>query len=129
MEQKNPTKGKILIVEDEANVGEFIKAFLDQHGYRSGIAEDGVQAEKYIRSEEFCLILTDVVFFQSGGIDLIKAIRQKDTTTPIVVMTGYGPEVAQEAMEAGADDFILKPFDIHQLKKKLGRFIDFEGTE
>lgn len=72
-----------------------------------------------MEKEQFCLALTDVVFFQSGGIDLIKTIRQKDTTIPIVVMTGYGPEVAQEAMEAGANDFLLKPFDMHQMKTKM----------
>ncbi len=82
-----------------------------------------------LKKEDFRLILTDVFFYWSGGIDLIKAIREKDTTTPIIAMTGYGQEVAQEAMEAGANDVLLKPFDILKLKKMIGKYFDLVEVE
>ena len=139
---QNSTKGKILVVEDETRVAEFIKAFFRKHDYDSDIAQDGIKAQELLEREKYCLILADVVFFRSDfiyafirehgydsqitqdGIDLIHTVRRKDTTTPIIVITGYGPEIAQEAMEAGANDFLLKPFDILEMKRKLGKFVD-----
>jgi DNA-binding NtrC family response regulator len=129
MDKNNPIKGKILIVDDDPGVAELIRDFFREHGYHSDIAKDGIQAQKLWENESYQLIVTDVVFFQSGGIDLISIIRQKDKTTPIVVMTGYGPDVAKEAMAAGANEFLLKPFGIIQMKRKLGRFLDIDRME
>lgn len=126
---QNSIKGKILIVEDEEVVAGVIGEFFRKHGYGAEIAQDGIKAKKLLNREDFQLILTDVFFYWSGGIDLIKTIREKDKTTPIVAMTGYGQEVAQEAIEAGANDVILKPFDILELKKMIGRYFDLVEVE
>ena len=122
-------KGKVLIVEDDPGIAELLKDFFMEYGYESDTAQDGIEADGLLKEGAYELILTDVIFFQSGGIDLITNIRSKDTKIPIVAMTGFGPEVAQEAMDAGADDFLLKPFDLSYMKKKIGRFIDFESME
>ncbi len=129
MMNSDSAKGKILIVEDDEGVADYIKDFLERRGHDSEIASDGIRAQQLLEKENYRLILTDVIFFQSGGIDLINSIRQKDKTTPIVVMTGFGPEVAEEAMKAGANEFLLKPFDMLQMTKKIGRFVDLEGLE
>ncbi len=126
---QNSTRGRVLIVEDEVWVAELLKCFFTEHNYESVIAEDGIEAEALLNKGEYSLIITDVIFFQSGGIDLINAIRHRDKTVPIIVVTGFGPEVAREAMKAGANDFILKPFNFRQIKRKIRKFIDIDSTE
>jgi CheY-like chemotaxis protein len=125
----NSIAGKILIVEDEEVVAGVIGEFFRKHGYGAEIAQDGIRAKELLKKEKFRLILTDVYFYWSGGIDLIKTIREKDKKIPIVAMTGYGHEVAQEAIEAGANDVLLKPFDILQLKKMIGSYFDLVEVE
>lgn len=129
MKDQGSAKGKILVVEDDEGVAKFIKTFLKERGHHCEIAKDGIKAQEFLDKGKYRLILTDVIFFQSGGIDLINTIRKKDKTTPIVVMTGYGQEVAQEAMEAGANDFLLKPFDILQMTRKIEKFVDLDRLE
>ncbi len=129
MVNQNSKGGKILIVEDEEVVARLIEEFFRKHGHSAAIAHDGIKAKELLKKENFRLILTDVFFYWSGGVDLIKTIREKDTTTPIIAMTGYGQEVAQEAMEAGANDVLLKPFDILQLKKMIEKYFDLVEVE
>jgi len=119
-------KGKILIVEDEEGVAQFLSDFFREYGYDSAIAQDGIEAKELWDQGTYQLIVTDVIFGRTGGIDLIKMIREKDRAIPIVVMTGFGPETAKEALDAGANEFLLKPFGISQIKTKLGKFITLE---
>ena len=124
--QQNGKRGKILIVEDDAGLAELIKEFFREYGYESEIALDGIKARELLKKQEYGLILTDLYFYWSGGIDLIRTIRDKDVRTPIGVITGYGSRAAQEAMKVGAHDFILKPFNLPVMKRKIGKFLDLE---
>ncbi len=123
------TKDKVLVVEDEEVSAEVIEEFFRIHSCDCVIAKDGIKARELLKKNKYPLILTDIFFYWSGGIDLIKTIREKDTTTPIVAITGYGSEVANEALEAGANDVLLKPFDVIQLKKIIGKFVDLKEVE
>jgi DNA-binding response OmpR family regulator len=116
-------KGKILIVEDEEGVASFLRDFFMENGYDSSIAEDGIEAEELWEKESYQLIITDVIFGRTGGLNFIKTIRAKDRSIPIVVITGFGPETANEALELGANDFLLKPFGISQLRSKISKFL------
>lgn len=122
-------KGKILIVEDDQGVSGLIKNFLEDRGYRLEVAKDATKAKTLLKQGSYKLIFTDVVFYWSAGIDLIKAIREKDEKTPIIVITECNPKMAQEALEAGASDVLLKPFDILQMKRKIGKFVDIDMME
>lgn len=126
---KDLKEGKILIVEDDEVSAELIEEFFRIHDYDCVIAQDGIKARELIKKGNYPLILTDIFFYWSGGIDLIKTIREKDTKTPIIAITGYGSEVANEAIEAGANEVLLKPFDIIQLKKIAGKFVDLAEVE
>ncbi len=122
-------KGKILIVEDDQGVSGLIKNFLGDRGYGFEVTKDVTKARELLKQGGYKLIFTDVVFYWSGGIDLIKAIREADEKTPIIVITEYNPEAAQEALEAGASEVLLKPFDILQMKRKIGKFVDLDMME
>jgi DNA-binding response OmpR family regulator len=117
-------KGSILIIDDEEGVTDLLKDFFIEYGYESDIAHDGIEAQKLWEDGGHKLILTDIIFSRVGGIDLIRAIRQKDRTIPIVAMTGFGAKAAMDAIEAGANDFLLKPFSMSQIRAKIGKFID-----
>ncbi len=127
---QNLTKMKVLIIEDDVKIVELLKYFCTENNIECDIAHDGIEAEKLFKNEEYSLIITDLILFpRSGGIDFINTIRQSDHTIPIIAMTGFGIEVAQEAIEAGATDFILKPFNFIQIRRKIGRYIDICGIE
>jgi len=126
---QDSTRGRVLIVEDEEWVSELLRCFFEEHAYEPVTARDGIEAEELLNKGRYSLIITDVIFFRSGGIDLIHTIRKKDKTIPIIVVTGFGPEVALEAIKAGANDFILKPFDLTQMNRKIGKFIDLDSAE
>lgn len=126
---RDKKNGRVLIVEDDKELAETIQEFFVRQGYVVDCAEDGVKAESLLKRQRYLLILTDVIFFQSGGIDLIRTIRDNDSRTPIVVMTGFGEDVAEAAMEAGANEFLLKPFDLLQMRKKVSKFLDVESME
>lgn len=126
---KKGGRGKVLIVGDKKGVADLLKNFLKVRGYEFEVAQKPKQVQELLKSGGYKLIFTDVVFYWSGGVDLIKSIREEDPNTPIIVITEYGPEVAMKAMNAGADDVLLKPFDILQMKKKIGRFVDLDMME
>lgn len=110
----------ILIVEDEAGIVQFLQQGLEEEGYQITSAADGLQGFELIQKQHFDLILLDWMLPKMSGLDLCKAIRRKDSTTPILFLTAK--DTVQETIEgikAGANDYIKKPFSFEELVERI----------
>src|SRR5678816_4878628 len=117
---------KILIVDDEPFNLDLLEQELSELGYATERANNGAKALQKIATEKPALVLLDYQMPDMNGIEVLRTIRQTDTDLPIVLITAHGSiERAVEAVKAGADDFITKPFDPEHLalvvKKALER--------
>ncbi len=117
---------KILIVDDEPFNLDLLEQELSDLGYASERAGDGAQALEKIDKLNPDLVLLDYRMPEMNGIDVLREIRQRKKDLPVIMITAYGTiDVAVEAVKAGADDFVTKPFDPEHLavvvKKALQR--------
>jgi DNA-binding response OmpR family regulator len=111
---------KILVVDDNPDVGFVIAEFLSLFDYSCHLAADGVEALEKIGAEHFDAVITDVKMPRMDGITLTRELMKRNPLLPVLVMTGYGgPHSAVHALSAGASDCIYKPFKIDDF---LARF-------
>lgn len=106
---------KILIVDDDSNICELIRLYLEKDHFQAVIANDGQQALRLVESEKPDLILLDIMMPRLDGWQVCREIR-KTLQTPIIMLTAKG-EVFDKVLglELGADDYITKPFDTKEL--------------
>ena len=110
----------VLIVDDEQDIREMLSEWLTTWGYRPLQAEDGPEALQIVREEPVDLVLTDLRMPQMNGIELLSRIKEIRPDTAVLMLTGFGTvENAVEALKLGADDYVLKPFDIEDLERKI----------
>jgi DNA-binding response OmpR family regulator len=110
----------ILIVEDEVGIVQFLKQGLEEEGYEVTTAFDGIQGFAVVQTTTFDLVLLDWMIPKMSGLDLCKAIRIKDSNTPIIFLTAK--DTVQETIEglkAGANDYIKKPFSFEELVERI----------
>ncbi|QQS31636.1 MAG: response regulator transcription factor [Acidobacteriota bacterium] len=104
----------ILIVEDESHLAEGLRYNLDAEGYSTDIAEDAETALEKLRGEKFDAVILDVMLPGMSGFDAVREMREKGDTTPVLMLTARGrPEDILEGLDAGADDYLPKPFDLN----------------
>lgn len=111
---------KILIVEDEIGIANFLKQGLEEEGYDVLVANDGKTGYELAVSQKVNLILLDWILPQMTGIDVCKSIRKTDAKTPIIFLTAK--DTVQETIEglkAGANDYIKKPFSFDELVERI----------
>lgn len=113
---------KILIVDDEEHIRELLKFNLENNGYKTINADNGIDALKIARSEKLGLILLDLMLPGMDGYDVCKEIR-KDisiSSTPIIMITAKGDEFDKVlGLELGADDYLTKPFSIREMLARV----------
>lgn len=115
----------ILIVEDRESMSEMLKETLRAEGYRTVIAKDGLEAIKKLKEDMVALVLTDLKLPKRNGLDVLKAAKEENPLTPVIVMTAFGSvETAVVAMREGAFDFITKPFDTDHLLMLIKRALE-----
>ena len=108
----------ILIVDDEKNYLLVLSTFLSEEGYETITAENGDEALEIVETTDLDLVLTDMKMSPMDGITLLKHIKNRTPDLPVVMMTAHGTvEKAVEAMQLGAFNFILKPFQNETLKQ------------
>jgi len=102
---------KILIVDDEDSMRHMLTLILKREGYEPRAAGRGSEALKLLDGETFDFILSDIVMPEMGGLELLKALKEKKVESTIIMMSAYGNlDTAVEAMKLGAYDYISKPF-------------------
>ena len=109
---------EILIVEDEAPIANLIRLSLTRAGYRCTCAADGDEGADWVERRRFDLILLDVMLPHTDGFELMEFIRQYDT--PVIFLTAR-TDVRDRVrgLRLGADDYILKPFDVAELQARV----------
>lgn len=112
---------KILVVEDELTNAILLKRILTKAGYNTIVAHNGVDALKHLEKDKFDAVLTDWMMPQIDGIELIRQMREKLESLPLIIMvTALVSEGARSyAIESGADDYIAKPIDVDELLTRL----------
>lgn len=111
---------KILIVEDEQKIADTLKFGLAENGYEVEIAYDGKIGLKLFESATFDLIVLDINLPELNGYKLCKIIRSKNAQVPIIMLTALSSLNDKiEGYDAGADDYIIKPFEFRELLMKI----------
>lgn len=111
---------KILVVEDDQRVAELIQRGLHEHGFIPTVAYDGLSGKKLALNNEYDLIITDIILPKLDGLDLCKEIRQIKPDLPIIMLTALGStDDKVEGFDAGADDYLTKPFEMRELLARI----------
>jgi two-component system alkaline phosphatase synthesis response regulator PhoP len=107
---------KILVVEDESHLAKGLQFNLEREGYEVVVAGDGQAALEFMRKQTFDLMILDLMLPKMGGIEVAKNIRKTDTRFPILMLSAKSTEEDRATgLEAGADDYLAKPFHLPEL--------------
>lgn len=111
---------KILIVEDEPKVAQFIKEGLEESSYEANIAYDGLIGKSMAINESYNLIILDINLPYINGFELCRQIREIKKDIPVLMLTAHGTtEEKLMGFESGADDYLLKPFEFSELLARI----------
>ena len=106
----------ILVIEDEPRVAELLKRGLEEQHYLVELAIDGQQGKTRALDGSFDLIIMDIVLPGINGIELCRQIRSVNQDIPIIMLTALGTtDDKVEGLDAGADDYLVKPFELREL--------------
>ena len=120
----NPTKSRILVVDDEADIRESLEILLELEGYQVELAQNATEGLRKIDSGNYDLILLDLMMPDRSGMEVLREVRDKENDTPIFMITAYGSvEVAVNALKSGANDYFSKPWDNEKLIIEIDRMI------
>ncbi|MBD3381902.1 MAG: response regulator [candidate division Zixibacteria bacterium] len=115
---------RILVVDDERRMAELVCAELSERKFNADLAESGKSAEKKLRSNSYDIVITDMRMDPPDGLDLLKLIKAEFPATEVILMTAYATaSSAVEAMKIGANDYLIKPFDLEELVIKVERIL------
>jgi len=108
---------RILIIDDEKSILDLLSVVFKKEGYKVATALSAKAALDYINKNDFDLILTDIKLPQMSGMRILQHIKDKDPDMPVVMITAYGTiKQAVEALKMGALDYVVKPFNMEELK-------------
>jgi len=111
----NPRKQHILVVDDDPQIGELVREYLEQHGYVVSVARDGHQMWKQLKTATFDLIILDIMLPGEDGLSLCRKLREESDIL-IIILSAVGEETDRVVgLEVGADDYLAKPFSPREL--------------
>jgi DNA-binding response OmpR family regulator len=120
---------KVLIVEDERGIAMALEDDLTLEGYRVEVIGDGAEAVKRARSAPFDIILLDVMLPGKDGFEVCRELRRSGVRTPILMLTARAQEAEKVlGLEAGADDYVTKPFGIRELRARIAALLRRSGS-
>ena len=111
---------RLLLVEDDAMIGETVLLVLRAEHYAVDWVRDGVMADGALKSEQYDLVLLDLGLPGRGGLDVLRALRSRRAHVPVLIATArdaVGDRIA--GLDAGADDYVVKPYDIDELLARI----------
>jgi two-component system response regulator PilR (NtrC family) len=108
---------KILVVDDERSMRDFLTILLVKEGYDVMTARDGIQAQSIMNDNEFDLVISDIRMPAMNGLELLEFIKDQKPDLPVIMITAFAsPDDAVKAMKNGAYDYITKPFNVDEIK-------------
>lgn len=120
---------RILVVEDDARVASFIRRGLREEQYTVDVAADGEQGLFLAQTNEYDLMVLDVLLPKRTGLEVLRALRAEQISTPILLLTAKGtPEEKVAGLNTGADDYLTKPFDFDEFLARLQALLRRRGA-
>ena len=111
---------KILVIEDEKRIAELLHKGLSELGFDIDISLDGATARTNIDQNSYDLIITDIILPDSNGFELTRIIKDKNPSLPVIMLTALGDtDDKLVGFDAGADDYMVKPFDLRELNARI----------
>ncbi|MHB8670881.1 MAG: response regulator transcription factor [Acidimicrobiales bacterium] len=121
-------RGRVLVVDDEPDILLLVRVILEAAGYEALLAADGEQALQRIAEDSPDLVLLDVMMPVMDGWGVLRALRQRPSAPPVVVVSvRSGQRDVELATELGAAAYVTKPFDSHELVALVGRVLSERG--
>ena len=119
----------ILIIEDDPRVASLLMNGLEENGYQTMVAYDGLMGLRLFQTHTFDLVISDIVLPKMDGFELAKEIRKTNPHIPILMLTALGSTNDKlDGFDAGADDYLGKPFDTRELLARLRALTRRPGT-
>jgi two-component system, NtrC family, response regulator AtoC len=120
----------VLVVDDDERLLQTLAILVRQLGHHVLTAHDVATAQTVLQSQEVDLVITDLRMPGGSGMDLLRFIQRDVPGTPVIMLTAFGSvEGAVEAMQQGAFDFVLKPFDANEMEVRIGRALDLRRVQ
>ena len=121
---------RILVIEDETKVGCFIRRALEEESYAVDLCEDGAKGLQMALDTDYDLLIVDLMLPSLPGLEVLKGVRQARIQTPILILTAQS-QVDQrvKGLDAGADDYLTKPFAIDELLARIRALLRRGSTE
>ncbi len=111
---------KVLVVEDDRTVGHYVQRGLEEQHYHADLVADGLEALRLISGGQYELVILDLRLPGMTGIELLRTLRDRGITTPILVLTAQDAvEHKVQALRSGADDYVTKPFAFEELLARV----------
>lgn len=111
---------KVLVVEDEVKVSNFIMRGLEEEGYTVEVAEDGKRGLDLIRSKAYDIVLLDLMIPEIDGLEVLKEMRRDEIETPVLIITAKSTkEDVIKGLDTGSDDYLTKPFSFDELLARI----------
>ncbi len=128
------SKGKVLVIDDEADIREGLELLLTSEGFSVDLAQNATEGLHKLEDHSYELVLLDLMMPDRSGMEVLAEVRERDRETPIFMITAYGSvEAAVNALKLGANDYFSKPWDNEKLIIEIGRMIagrrlEYENT-
>ncbi|MBI5006941.1 MAG: response regulator [Nitrosomonadales bacterium] len=115
---------RVLVVEDDALLGDALQAGLKQSGYAVDWMKDGVSADQALGTESYAAVVLDLGLPRLSGLDVLRRLRSRNSSLPVLILTARDTVNDRiKGLDAGADDYLLKPFDMGELAARLRALI------
>lgn len=111
---------RVLVIEDEPGVAQFIEQGLTETGYAVDVAQDGAEGLEYALAAEYDAIILDIMLPKMNGLEMLREIREYGTKTPVLLLTARdGVDDRVKGLDSGADDYLVKPFAFSELLARV----------
>ncbi len=123
-----PQRLRVLVVDDDAAIGELLDAVLTRDGFDVTVVSDPTKAESVARGQRFHLALLDLMMPRQDGIETLRRLRLVDRDLAVIIVTGYPSlDTAVDAMKLEAMDYLRKPFSVEELRAVIDRTLRKKG--
>lgn len=111
---------RVLLAEDDVNLGEALRDWIKKEGYTVDWLQDGLLADQVLRTEQFDIVILDLGLPKLSGLRLLENLRLRGSRTPVLILTAREAiEDRVKGLDMGADDYMTKPFDLHEISARL----------
>jgi DNA-binding response OmpR family regulator len=111
---------KILVIEDDRTVGQYVKRGLEEHGYHADLVDDGMEALRLASGGSYDMLVLDLRLPGMTGLEVLRTLRDRGNTAPVLVLTAQDAlDFKVTALRSGADDYVTKPFAFEELLARV----------